>query len=63
MKRLPKFQIYEDVGGEFRWRLVAANKNIVANSGEGYKTKAGAKKAVASLQKHQLVEFEVELPA
>jgi len=36
-----RFQIYIDQSGEYRWRLVAANNEIVAWS-EGYTTKQGA---------------------
>lgn len=35
-----KFNIYKDKRGEFRWRLVTANGQIIAASGEGYKRKA-----------------------
>jgi uncharacterized protein YegP (UPF0339 family) len=28
---------YQDAKGEWRWRLVAANGRIIADSGEGYK--------------------------
>ena len=61
MKRLPKFELYEDANNEFRWRLVSANKNIVAESGEGYKTKAGASRAIKSLQSSELLSCEVVL--
>lgn len=30
------FQVYEDAGGEWRWRLIAGNERIIAVSGEGY---------------------------
>jgi uncharacterized protein YegP (UPF0339 family) len=33
------FQIYKDKAGEFRWRLLADKNTIVADSGEGYKTR------------------------
>jgi uncharacterized protein YegP (UPF0339 family) len=33
------FQIYKDKAGQFRWRLVANNSKIVADSGEGYHLK------------------------
>lgn len=36
-----RFQIYIDSNGEYRWRLVAANNEIVAWS-EGYITKQNA---------------------
>ena len=29
-------QVYKDKGNEWRWRKVAANGRIVAESGEGY---------------------------
>ena len=32
------FQVYKDAAGEWRWRLVAGNKEIIA-SGEGYQKK------------------------
>ena len=34
-----KFVLYRDQAKEFRWRLVAGNGRIVADSGEGYKNK------------------------
>lgn len=34
------YQIYRDANGQWRWRLVAANQRIIANSGEGYFNKA-----------------------
>lgn len=37
-----KIEVYEDNAGEWRWRLVAANGKIVADSGEGYDTKGNA---------------------
>ncbi|HEX6183174.1 MAG TPA: DUF1508 domain-containing protein [Pyrinomonadaceae bacterium] len=33
------FQVYEDAGGEWRWRLVAGNDRIIAVSGEGYRNR------------------------
>ena len=36
-----KFEVYQDRGGEVRFRLKAANGEVVA-SGESYPTKAGA---------------------
>lgn len=36
----PSFLIYKDARGEYRWRLQAANTKIIADSGEGYTTKA-----------------------
>ena len=31
------FQVYEDAAGEWRWRLVAGNDRVIADSGEGYR--------------------------
>jgi uncharacterized protein len=36
-----RFEIYEDQVGEYRWRLVAGNNEVVAAS-EGYSSKQGA---------------------
>ena len=37
-----EFEVYKDKAGEFRWRLQANNNEIVADSNEGYKSKASA---------------------
>ncbi|MGD8865397.1 MAG: DUF1508 domain-containing protein, partial [Anaerolineales bacterium] len=36
---MAKFEIYKDKKGQFRWRLLANNNQIIA-SGEGYSSKA-----------------------
>jgi uncharacterized protein YegP (UPF0339 family) len=33
------FYVYKDARGEYRWRLVARNNQIIAVSGEGYVAK------------------------
>lgn len=38
---MTRFQIYRDVAGKYRWRLIAQNGEIVAVS-EGYTTKYNA---------------------
>lgn len=43
-----KFGIYQDAAGQFRWRLRAANGRIVGDSGEGYSTRANARRAAES---------------
>lgn len=50
MVRGARFEVYEDKAGEWRWRLVAANNNIIADSGEGYTTKQGAQRGIASVK-------------
>ena len=47
----PKFELYRDKAGEFRFRLKAANGQNIGRS-EGYKAKASAKKGIASVQKN-----------
>ena len=47
----PKFEMYEDKGGEYRFRLNARNgENILAS--EGYKTKASCKNGINSVIKN-----------
>lgn len=45
-----KFVIFKDQAGEFRFRLKAANGEIVA-SGESYKTKAGVKDGIEAVKR------------
>lgn len=54
----PKFEIYKDKKGEFRFRLKAKNgQNILAS--EGYKIKASAKNGIASVVKNAASETEM----
>jgi len=36
---MPKFTVYKDKRGEWRWNLAADNGRKIADSGEGYKEK------------------------
>ena len=47
----PKYELYQDKAGEFRFRLKAANGQNIGKS-EGYKAKASAKKGIASIAKN-----------
>ena len=47
----PKFELYADKKGEFRFRLKAKNGQIIA-TGEGYKAKAGCKNGIESIKKN-----------
>jgi uncharacterized protein YegP (UPF0339 family) len=47
-----KFELYKDAKGEFRWRLIASNGQMIANSGEGYKSKDNAKSGIESVKKN-----------
>lgn len=44
-----KFELFKDKAGEFRFRLKAANGEIIAAS-EGYNTKASAEKGIESVK-------------
>ena len=47
----PKFEIYTDKAGEFRFRLKAKNGETILAS-EGYKSKAGCKNGIESVVKN-----------
>ena len=47
----PKFEMYQDKAGEFRFRLKARNGQVIAVS-EGYTTKAACENGIASVQKN-----------
>lgn len=47
----PKFEVYTDKAGEFRFRLKARNGEIIAAS-EGYTAKASCLKGVESVRKN-----------
>jgi uncharacterized protein len=46
-----KFEITKDKAGKFRFRLEAANGEIIATS-EAYESKVSAKKGIESVQKN-----------
>jgi uncharacterized protein YegP (UPF0339 family) len=54
-----KFQIYQDRKGEYRWRLRARNGEIIADSNEGYSSKANCKHGI-DLVKQQAASAEFE---
>ena len=47
----PKFELYNDKKGEFRFRLKAGNGEIILDS-EGYVSKDGCKNGIASVRKN-----------
>lgn len=47
----PKFEVYKDNAGEFRFRLKATNGQVIA-TGEGYKAKAGCMNGIESVKKN-----------
>ena len=60
MAAKPVFEVYQDRGEEWRWRLVASNGNIVADSAEGYASKQGAKRGIESVRTHAPAATVVE---
>jgi uncharacterized protein len=48
-KSLASFEVYQDRAGEYRWRLRHQNGNVIADSGEGYKTKESAMNGIKSV--------------
>lgn len=58
----PKFEVYKDKAGEFRFRLKATNGQIIATS-EGYKAMAGCKRGIESIKKNVVdAKIIVEAP-
>lgn len=51
VEKNPKFEIYNDKAGEFRFRLKATNGQVIAVS-EGYKTLANCENGIESVKKN-----------
>lgn len=51
VQKHPKFEVYTDKAGEFRFRLKARNGEIIATS-EGYKAKASCLNGIESVRKN-----------
>ena len=47
----PKWEVYKDAKGEFRFRLKASNGEIIV-TGEGYKAKDGLMNGIESIKKN-----------
>ena len=56
-----KFEVYEGKGGKWRFRLKAANGEVIATS-QGYSSKASAKNGVDSVRRHAAEADIVEVP-
>ncbi len=59
VEKHPKFEIYTDKAGEFRFRLKARNGEIIAVS-EGYKAMTGCKNGIESVKKNADSEIAVQ---
>lgn len=51
MSNDPRFELFVDNAGEWRWRLVASNDEIIADSAEGYASKQGAERGIRSVKR------------
>jgi len=49
MSAMPKFEIYKDAAGKFRFRLRAPNGEIIA-TGEAYASKDSCQKGIESVK-------------
>ena len=52
-QKCPKFEVYLDKRGEYRFRLIATNGQIIS-VGESYKAKAGCLNGIESIKKNAL---------
>ncbi|MBR6045321.1 MAG: YegP family protein [Ruminococcus sp.] len=59
-EKCPKFEIYTDKKGEFRFRLKATNGQVICAS-EGYTTKPACKNGIESVRKNA-ADAPIELP-
>jgi len=46
------FEVYEDAVGEWRWRLVHDNGNVLADGGQGFTTKRRAITGIESVMEN-----------
>jgi len=47
MSRPPKTVVYQDAAGQWRWKRVAGNGEIIADSGESYTRLSDAERAAS----------------
>ena len=60
---MAKFETYQDKSGEYRWRLRATNQQIIASSGEGYKSKESCRSGIEAVKRDAPSAEIVELAA
>jgi uncharacterized protein YegP (UPF0339 family) len=46
----PKFEVYADSGGKYRWRLLDGNSVKIASSGESFDSHHNAKRAAENVK-------------
>ncbi|WP_406660965.1 YegP family protein [Methanolobus sp. ZRKC3] len=57
---MPKFEVFTDKSGKFRFRLKAKNGEIIATS-QGYTSKAGCMKGIDSVRENAPVADVIEV--
>lgn len=53
-----RFVIYQDTTGEWRWRLLAANGQVIATAGEGYVHKGDCLHGIALVMQSAVATTE-----
>ncbi len=56
-----RYELYEDEAGEWRWRLLHRNGDVLADSGEGYTRKDNARKGLESVRNNAAEADHLEL--
>jgi len=46
------FEIYQDKGGKYRWRLRHRNGNVLMDCGQGYSDRSGARDGIESVKRN-----------
>ncbi|ELZ22714.1 hypothetical protein C475_16471 [Halosimplex carlsbadense 2-9-1] len=46
------FEVFEDSAGEYRWRLVASNDEIIADGGQGFASERGARDSIGRVREY-----------
>ena len=46
------FEVYQDRGDEWRWRLVHDNGNVIADGGEGYASRQKCEQGIESVKEN-----------
>jgi len=60
---MSKFEVYQDKKGEYRWRLLHSNGQVIATPGEGFGSKATALSNIESVKKAAAEAATVDAPA
>lgn len=55
-----RYKLYKDKKGEWRWRLLASNYRILADSGEGYVNKQDCLHAIERVKQSYAAPVEEE---